>query len=1032
MITSDHGRRVFALEIGGLSIRYLSDDIDVSSTNLDTNLTTGIAYTNIEGIVQVGSYSASIDPAGGIAQYSPVSVTLKVDRLRGTSTDPHVIFGRCGPRSSDVQQGFISTNIPHEDTSITITVDQDFTSLSFPRVMHIGAETVRVSSATSTTLTISDRGVGRTPIQTHRTAVGGTFVPEVFSEIVNFRGRKASLWMAQKRPDGSVSDFTEIINGFIESSPSIEQGDSVSLSLVPLTALVDNTISETALKTGLLADYHYFTDEVNKFEFAVTGGNTEPFTVNGTSTSGTLTLEGGVSEDFEFATAYDTSLPNGISSSTPPHPRFPIIVRLFSNDLKIIPTSITTGVSTVVLYDETDTTNNDFWNFYSGVITNRFAMVKPFRTEIKSFDITTGVQRFPQIINDVLEANRATSSNGLDGSFLNVSIDQGLKDINIEYLVSRMAVNPIVTFYSSKEALNRNVFSSNQPGIFTDVIQGIYPTTNTERLFYPIDFGNPDDPFPADPINEAGRTELREPQTVRTFEPPLSSDSALKMPIRGVARAFYQNGEKYILVKDNLGLPTTETVGISYSVQVVFYDRSRDEESSQFFQVTHQSTATYSGTDVGFILHLTQPFSSSDRTSFGDWEGYEPTKIYLATRLSRLTPGAALLRLLQSGGGGQVNGLYDLGQLGFNLKTSEIDVDSFLQYEAIPNLTIDLDLRNESVDFRELITPLLQTMGAVLVMRRTENGNCKLALQPIGLEQATSSALTINANEWLSDDPPTWDVYEDIVTQVEINFDYDVTEEKLMTKRVFNNQEAINRYNGEQSKITLNLFGVRSTDIGSTGGDSFSYFLPVITRIFNLLSNPIRLWSGSIGTGQSILMDVGRYALVNSPLLKGYSADYGVENGVGFIKSIRQNLMGEGCEIELIHTGVRSAGWNDSAKVLSTPTATSVNIDQDVFSNSNALGNSVKDSEFFKVDDVVDYVPEGDHDNAITGLVITQIVDNGATAKITFSSNHGITSTGGTLEPTTYNNATADQKLDAYIANASQVLGTSDQGKEYV
>ena len=53
MITSDHGRRIFALEIGGLSIRYLSDDIDVSSTNLDTNLTTGIAYTNIEGIVQL-------------------------------------------------------------------------------------------------------------------------------------------------------------------------------------------------------------------------------------------------------------------------------------------------------------------------------------------------------------------------------------------------------------------------------------------------------------------------------------------------------------------------------------------------------------------------------------------------------------------------------------------------------------------------------------------------------------------------------------------------------------------------------------------------------------------------------------------------------------------------------------------------------------------------------------------------------------------------------------------------------------------
>ena len=106
--------------------------------------------------------------------------------------------------------------------------------------MHIGAETVRVSAATSTTLSISDRGVSRTPIQTHRSLLGDTFIPEVFTEIINFRGRKASLWMGQKRPDGSISDFTEIINGFIESSPSIEDGDSVSISLVPLTALVDN------------------------------------------------------------------------------------------------------------------------------------------------------------------------------------------------------------------------------------------------------------------------------------------------------------------------------------------------------------------------------------------------------------------------------------------------------------------------------------------------------------------------------------------------------------------------------------------------------------------------------------------------------------------------------------------------------------------------------------------------------------------------------------------------------------------------
>lgn len=1028
MITNDNGRRIFALEIGGLSVRYLSNDVDVSSSNLDSNLTTGVSYTNVEGIVEVGAYQASIDPAGGVAQYAPVSITLKADRLRGTTTDPHVIFGRCGPRSSDVQKGQISTDIPHDFPSVVITVDNDFSSLTFPRVMHIGAETVRVSAATSTTLTITNRGVGRTPIQNHLSSVGGTFVPEVFTEIINFRGRKASLWIAQQRPDGSISDFTEVINGFIESSPTVEEGDSVSISIVPLTALVDNIVSETSLKTGLLANYHNFTEDMNRLEFAVTNTSRDEFTVTGSPSSGTLSVNLGSSEPFEPANAFDTSLQNGVDGSTPQHPRFPVIVRPGTEN-RIIPTSMTnTGT---ILYDETDTTKNTFWQTYSGGSTTRRAMILSDRTEIKSFEISTGVQRFPEVINDTLTTNAATTPQGTLGSFVNWTIDTNLTSINLESLVDRAAVWPKMSLYSSKESLDAHLYSKNQPGIFTDDIQGIYPTNNFQRLYYPIDFGFPDDPFQADPILINGRLETKQPQTLRSFDPDESADSTLNIPIKGVARAFYQNGESTILVKDNLGLPTSATAGVTYSIQVVYYDRATDEEANQFFEITHQSTATYSSTDVGFLLHLAPPYTSSLRSSFGDWEGFEPSKIYLATRLSRLSPGQALLRLLQSGGGGEINGDYDLGQLGLNLDEDEIDINSFLQYESIPALTIDLDLRNEGADFRELITPLLQAMGAALVMRRTEEGRSKIALQPIGLEQKNASALTINAGDWLSDDPPIWGVYEDIVTQVEINFDYDAVEERLTTTRVFNNQEAINRYNGERSKITLNLYGVRSSEIGSTGGDSFSYFLPVVSRIFNLLSNPIRLWSGSIGTGKSILIDVGRYALVNSPLLKGYGIDYGVENGVGFIRSIRQELMSEGASIELIHLGLRSTSWNDSAKVLAFPTTSTVTIDQDVFSNQNPVGESVKDSNFFKVDDVVDYVPLGDHDNAITGLIISSIVDNGSTATITFTTTHGITTPNGTLEPTAYANATADQQLDAYIANNLGVLGASDPAKEY-
>jgi len=1024
MIDYDFGRRIFVLEIGGLSIRYISSDVDVSSSNLNANLTTGVPYVNKQGIVSVGAYQASIDPAGGIANYSPLTVSLSIDRFRGDTTDPHVIFGRCGPRSTDVSKAQISTDILHKDATKTITVDQDFTSLSFPRVMHIGAETVRVSGATSSTLTISNRGVGRTPIQNHTTTVGGTNVPEVFTEIITFRGRKASLYMGQMNPDGYVESFTEIINGFIESSPNIDE-DAISLSLVPLTALIDNDISEISLETGLVQGYHNFDDfNGSKLEYGVACMESEPFNLIGSTGSGTLTVAA-ADQPLEIANAFDESLYPGTDGTYLIHPRFPDLNNQAGG--RLFPSTVTT---TQITYDSGDLTYNSL--VPSGASTTFRVQVSTPRGEVKSYRMTSGVQRFPEIVNTVLEANHTGSSQGANGSFAQWTIADDTT-LMIKSNVNRQAARTSIVFYSSKRALSQfeRMHGINTPmAIWSDTSTGIYQTQNMERLWYPFDIWSEGRPFPEDPLVEEGTLFHNRAEFAEEFAAPILENQSTEQKINGIAKAYYQNGESTILVKDNLGLPSSATTGVSYDIEISYYDRNLDQESFQTFPITHQTTATYSGTDIGFLLHIEEPFSSSIRRSFGDWEGYEPTKIYLTTRINFQTPGQAILQILQSGGGSSINGSYDKSSVGLNLDEIEIDVQSFLQYESIPNLMINLDLRGQGTDLRSTLTPLLQAMGAVLVMRRNRDGRSKIALQPLGMDQTAAAAITINQGDWLTDDPPTWDTYEDIVSQVEVNFDYDIAEQKLRTKRIFNNQEAINRYGGEKSKLTLDLFGVSSDQIGSTGGDSFSFFLPVVSRIFNLLSNPLRTWRGSIGTGQSALIDIGRYALVSSDRLKAYGPEYGVENGVGLIRSIRQELLSEGCELEILTTGTRTAGWNDSALVLTIPLTTTVTIDQDVFSNTNLLGNSVKDSEFFKAGDVVDYVLEGDHDNSITGLTIQSIVDNGTTATITFTGNHGISTTGGTLEPTVYTSAVADQKLDAYISNASGILGSSDDGKE--
>ena len=195
MINSENGRRVFALEIGGLIYRYHSTTPPLS-TSLDSTIASGINYIDRQGILNVGAFSASIDPSGGIGEYSPITITLAIDK-RGDVGDPGIIFGRCGARSATTKAQIIESVTRSGVSSASIRIDQDLTSLTYPRLMHISGETVRASSALTTRLIVSGgRGAGNTPIQNHSIGLEGSLVPEVTTEITTFRGRRAKLYLS--------------------------------------------------------------------------------------------------------------------------------------------------------------------------------------------------------------------------------------------------------------------------------------------------------------------------------------------------------------------------------------------------------------------------------------------------------------------------------------------------------------------------------------------------------------------------------------------------------------------------------------------------------------------------------------------------------------------------------------------------------------------------------------------------------------------------------------------------------------------
>ena len=62
-ISSELGRRVFALQVSGLEYRFHSN-APPSSSNLEANIATSIPYIDRQGIISVGAFSASVDPTG--------------------------------------------------------------------------------------------------------------------------------------------------------------------------------------------------------------------------------------------------------------------------------------------------------------------------------------------------------------------------------------------------------------------------------------------------------------------------------------------------------------------------------------------------------------------------------------------------------------------------------------------------------------------------------------------------------------------------------------------------------------------------------------------------------------------------------------------------------------------------------------------------------------------------------------------------------------------------------------------------------
>lgn len=895
-LSDDLGSRVFGLQIDGLSTRFYYRKSPFPTTG----------YVDKNCMTSISGYSARLEPSGGIAQYSPITVTLAVDPKATDSSEPGIIFSRTS-RSKNVWQGQLLRDISRDEVTPTIVVDREpkinGVQIPTPHDFYIGGETFTVTTITavgdgSWSLVTSARAGLR---QLHQIRLGGTDTPIISSEIVNFRGRLCKIYGGAVDVHGRVQDKLLIYTGFIESSPNFSDSTSVSISIVPLVAMLDNKITTNNNTVRLVRDGHYF-DRAKYFEVTPTQSNPD------------------------------------------------------------------TGLGEI-----------------------------PFQSVASQVATGSGFKTHQEVIDAINLAGSGSvipfSLSFMDGYSL--SVRNGAVLGNLGYRLEQLL------FYELFELRDRFYRETGRPYGWNSAGTLLFKSDGTVDLVYFSDEGVL---FTAFDFTAQGSTTYEKDISEAPYfgedkrklygvTNPTADDRISIFQCQGIPRAFRLKDEPFLLVDSTMDLPTTPTSGVSYPIQVKLGDKI-------FYpKVTHEVAETF-----GVILYLDMD-DLETRAMPPIYEYTDRVEITRGFSIPSTDAGSAMLQLLQSGGGQSINGAFDLQLTGCNLPSTAIDTSSFQRLAYSTNISqwqMNFDIGDLTV--RDVIEPMLKAMGCCIVMQ-----NGLITLISMGSEYDSGTLTTINDIDILVDPPPLSTNFEDIITQYVFKYDFRRSDP---TEAIFNNYDAINRLNGETSRMELSLYGLTSEIIGGvTRAEIYPFLRPTLARLFKLFSQPVRKWTFSVGSGKSLLLDLGSLVKINSQYLRGYDDTMGVSSAIAMITSIDVKLMEEGASLELLHYEDQGTVYNASAKVSSIYSLSALDFNQNTFSTQGDLS-------FFRVGDIVTL------QSTISDTSATKTIQSIIGNRVFFTTNHGVLSTNTTMVPTTYDSASDLHKARGYIADSGG-LGAS-------
>jgi len=981
--------RAFLLTIGGVVHRYYSGNVTPTTTAVPG---TGgaVNYTDVNAIVEVSNLRASLDPAKGIAAESGVTITLASRGAYQAASDPALHLLRVGVRGATRYRTLATTLAHATGAAVNVVADASLAAWSSSGFFHIGAESFYYGAKAGSEFTTPTRAVAMTRPQAHIVNAAESRTPIITPEVVNWRTRFALLQVANRRPDGSLGTFIDVVRGFVESSPVLDNdGLSVLLTIVPNTALLSMPIggqvaNSTAAATRLVPKYHASDGSVAvslEVEQRLPRGS---WNAHATGTAlGAGLVDFAASDVASFQTFFDPTLAAG-------HPRRGRILRVEKSEIEEID-AVPAGTQ-LSYADAAEPT--------PAVVAGETFLNDGNAVDVLVANIHTrgseAIVKWPDTaLTAIATAWLPTAHTGAAGMWGRVKIVAGGERGGA--LLMKANVNTVV--------LNR--FAA----------QRLSPFGNTINLFrkawYPFDmrpdgeegYVDPTDVFRGNPGWE--REEGSNFQDVEWRH----------VPIR-IALGWHQRGEKFLLLEDQI----IDVSGGTQHIRATFTEGG--EETSVLIPITAVASAT--DPDTAAAIGFKYTIRESDRLripSFGDWPGRARVKFDPVIAFRDENPVTIVLQLLSSGQGVGTNGAYDVLPFGLNLAvsataaTSEVDLASFLATPVPPELAKWSLIITGSEKPADIIGPMLRLLGRALVTKLDQTtGRRIIACAPATLERAIDSVVTLTNGDIIATHRPTSETDDSIFNRYEFTLNHDpITGEAGKPAVVFNDVPSIDEH-CETRSLKLECKGLRIA--ADNPIDALGVLMPAVGSLRAQFAQARRVHEFGLPFSKAVLLDPGQTITWSATDARDSAGALGVTSQAVRVLDVDHGLAREGSKVRVVCHALNGSGWAPAMRVASVTSADIVVVEANYYSDATnpTTGAAQTDVSFFAVGQAVECVPRGNF-NARVSVNITVISGNSVTVV-----GHTLVA-GDSIRPEDYDNAATAHQAYGYFGDSAETLG---------